>query len=271
MRRTAPLAAAALTFFAGCHADAPPPRAGASPSPAATMTPVRTSAEDLALAAAEAEPADVLTGTVLETMDAGGYTYLHLDTARGPVWAAVDQTKVQKGAGTSVLVSVTMDGFESRTLGRRFDQIAFGTLQGTRAAPAHGTPDAAPHGSPHGRPHAAASVQTDAGPIKVTRAGAPEGRTVAEVFAQRAELDGKTVAVRGRVVKFLPGILGRNWLHVQDGSGSAERRDHDLTVTTSDMASVGDVVLVRGTARKDLDFGSGYAYGILVEQASLSR
>jgi hypothetical protein len=271
MRRTAPLVATALTLIAGCRTDAPQPRAAASPSAAAATTSGRPSAEDRVLAAAELEPAEVLTGKVLETMDAGGYTYLHLDTARGPVWAAVDQAKVRTGAGMSVLVSVRMEGFESRALGRRFDQIAFGTLHGTNTAPDHGAADASPHGSPHGAPHPPASAQRDAGPIKVARAGAPEGRTVAEVFAQRAELDGRTVAVRGKVVKFLPGILGRNWLHIQDGTGSAGRRDHDLTVTTSDMASVGDVVIARGTARKDLDFGSGYAYGVLVEQARLSR
>jgi hypothetical protein len=65
--------------------------------------------------------------------------------------------------------------------------------------------------------------------------------------------------------------MGRNWLHLRDGTGSSANKDHDLTVTTSETAAVGDVVLVRGTVRKDLDFGAGYAYAVLVEEAKLSR
>jgi hypothetical protein len=244
----------------------------ATPAPSTAPVALATaSPEDRAVTAAEA-PA-VLAGRVLETMDAGGYTYLRLETASGPEWAAVQQASVAKGSRVRVAPSVAMEGFESRTLGRRFDRIVFGTLEGPSAAagaapakvpPAMEAALAAQHAS-------AASGPADVGPIRVSKAPAPDGRTVAEVFAERAALDAKPVAVRGKVVKFLPGIMGRNWLHLRDGSGSPEKKDHDLTVTTSETAAVGDVVLVRGTVRKDLDFGSGYAYAVLVEEAKLSR
>jgi hypothetical protein len=118
---------------------------------------------------------------------------------------------------------------------------------------------------------AAAAGPAEVGPIQLARAPSPEGRTIAEVFAGRAALEARSVAVRGKVVKFSPGIMGRNWLHLRDGSGSAERRDHDLTVTTDDASAVGAVVLVRGIVRKDRDFGAGYTYPVIVEEAKLSK
>jgi hypothetical protein len=118
---------------------------------------------------------------------------------------------------------------------------------------------------------AAATGPAEVGPIKLARAPSPDGKTIAEVFADRAGLEATPVAVRGKVVKFSPGIMGRNWLHLRDGTGSPERKDHDLTVTTDDTAAVGDVVLVRGIVRKDRDFGAGYTYLVIVEEAKLSR
>jgi hypothetical protein len=105
----------------------------------------------------------------------------------------------------------------------------------------------------------------------VLKATGPQGRTVAEVIGQRAQLAGKTVAVRGKVVKFSPGIMDRNWLHVRDGSGSTASKNDDLLVTTQQTVAVGDLVLVRGTVRTDQDFGAGYTYDVLVENATLDK
>jgi hypothetical protein len=277
MRPILPLLIAAAAVPLACRARAPE-TAPSPASPAAAAAALATpSPEDRAVAAAEAHTPEVLDGTVLEVKDAGGYTYLHVQSDRGPAWAAVDKATVKKGARVRVVASVVMDGFESRTLGRRFDRIVFGSLEDGGPAPATAPADAAAKVPPAmaaalAAQHASAVAgPADVGPIQVGRAAAPDGRTVAEVFAQRAALDTKPVAVRGKVVKFLPGIMGRNWIHLRDGSGSAERKDHDLTVTTSETAAVGDIVLVRGTVRKDLDFGAGYAYAVLVEGAKLSK
>jgi hypothetical protein len=111
----------------------------------------------------------------------------------------------------------------------------------------------------------------DETPIKVEKASGSEGKTVAELFAQRAALKGKTVAVRGKVVKFLPEIMGKNWVHIRDGSGSAKGKDNDLTVTTKEKVAVGDVVVVRGTLQSDKDIGAGYEFPAIIEDAKLSK
>ena len=95
------------------------------------------------------------------------------------------------------------------------------------------------------------------------------GLSIADVWAKSEALSGKTVVVRGTVVKYNAAIMGVNWLHLQDGSGSADDKTNDLTMTTSDNAKVGDVVTVTGTLATKKDFGAGYAYDAIIEKATL--
>jgi hypothetical protein len=228
-----------------------------------------------------------LTGTVLETMNAAGYTYMKLKTADGETWAAVNESKVEKGATVTIASPMPMDGFESKTLNRKFDHIVFGTLAGApgeAAAPAAmggATSSAMPAGTGGAPPAVPASVAAQhaaaaSGPevtekITVAKAEGADGRTVAEVFTQRAALKGKTVAIRGKVVKFNAGIMGKNWIHLRDGSGTPAGKDNDVTVTTSDTVAKGEVVLVKGTVALDRDFGAGYTYTVIVEDGKVTK
>ena len=90
-----------------------------------------------------------------------------------------------------------------------------------------------------------------------------------KVWIDTAELDGSEITVRGRVVKYNGGILGTNWIHLQDGTGSAADGSHDLTVTTLGTAAVGDVVTATGTLVTNQDFGAGYTYAVLLKDAVL--
>ena len=81
------------------------------------------------------------------------------------------------------------------------------------------------------------------------------------------EEKGKIVRVRGKVVKFIPRIMGRNWIHIQDGTG--KQGSDDLNVTSTDTAKPGDVVLVSGKIAYNKDFGAGYLYPVIIEDASV--
>jgi hypothetical protein len=96
---------------------------------------------------------------------------------------------------------------------------------------------------------------------------APNGQTVAEIHANKTKLAGKPIALRGRVVKYNAQIMGKNWLHVRDGSGT--EGTNDLTITTAATVKVGDLVLVTGTLAADRNFGSGYKYALIVEDAKV--
>lgn len=107
--------------------------------------------------------------------------------------------------------------------------------------------------------------------IRVEKAVGPESHNVAELYSLKDGLSGKVVTVRGQVVKVSLGIMGKNWLHIQDGSGDAAKGDYDLTVTTATEAVVGDTVLVKGTFVTNKDFGHGYLYDIIIEDAEVQR
>ena len=94
---------------------------------------------------------------------------------------------------------------------------------------------------------------------------------MAEVYAQKAQLSDKPVTIRGKVVKYNAGIMGKNWLHLRDGSGTAANGSNDILVTTKDTAALGDVVNARGTVRTDVNVGPGYAYAVLIEDAAMRK
>lgn len=103
---------------------------------------------------------------------------------------------------------------------------------------------------------------------KVERSRATNGHSVAEVFTRRATLAGKKVRVRGTIVKLNEGILGKTYLHLQDGSGDPERGNHDLTVTTTDRFELGETVELEGVLSVDQDVGAGYQYEALLGEAT---
>jgi len=208
--------------------------------------------------AADTSPSAAISGKVLEVLEVDSFTYLRLKTKDGEMWAAVKKTPMKVGADVTIDDPTVMTNFESKTLKKTFDRLVFGSI--ARGA----TTDMA-------GAHAGIAKPADVGPIKVAKAPGPDARTVAEINARRAELKGKPVVVRGKVVKFTAGVMGKNWVHLRDGSGSAADGSDDLLVTTLDETKIGDVVLAKGIVQTDRDFGSGYSYKVLVEEAALQK
>jgi len=263
MRRLSAVLFVAVAL-AGCKKSEPP----AIAPPAAAPNAVET--------AQAAPPSASLKGKVLERLDAPPYSYLRIQSGKEEVWAAVPKAEVSKGAEVTVLNAMPMADFESKSLKRKFAVVYFGTLEGSSpaAAAAPGTPPPGMENSPAGmaQQHAkAAQGPANVGDVKVPKATGADARTVSEVYAQKGALKEKTVTIRGKVVKFNPGIMGKNWVHLQDGSGKADKQDNDITVTTQDMTTVGDTIVVKGTVRVDKDFGAGYAYPVIIEEATLGK
>jgi hypothetical protein len=213
--------------------------------------------------AAAPPPVGTLRGEVLETRNVDGYTYLRLKTTGGETWAAVPSTNAKPGAQVTIGNTMVMENFESKTLKKKFDKIVFGQIVDPAGGPAGGSA-AAPTASPH-----AASPMAQ--PIMVAKATGPDARTVAEVVTGKAKLKDKSVLVRGQVVKVNAGIMGKNWLHLRDGSGSAADGSNDILVTTKDTAALGDIVSIKGTVRTDVNLGSGYTYAVLIEDAAVRK
>jgi hypothetical protein len=202
-----------------------------------------------------------LSGKVLESMDSGGYTYVNIENAGRQTWVAVPRTKVTVGQDISFQPGAVMTNFQSKTLNRTFKTIVFsGGVIGRHETESVGTP------ANHTPPKVPADMT-----IKVEKAPGPDAYTVAELYEKRSSLDKKSVVVRGKVVKFSANIMGKNWIHIQDGSGDPLKGTNDILVTSHDTAKAGDIVTAKGTLYKDKDFGSGYKYSVIVEEAGIKK
>jgi hypothetical protein len=237
-------------------------------------------AAETAPAPGASDPASALNGKVVETMNAASYTYVQLDNGRTKIWAAAPQFSVKVGDRVALGDAMPMTQYYSKTLQRTFDVIYFSSnLRVNGDAPRGAIPAGSAAGAgistasgelPKGHPAIPNTSATRSAPVAFDLANIKRiegGQTVVEILTGREKFVGKSIAVRGRVVKFNGGILGKNWLHVRDGSGG--EGTNDLTVTTDAVARVGDIVLVTGMLASDRDFGSGYKYALIVENAKI--
>ncbi len=224
------------------------------------------SASDAApVAQAPAADPNTWQGKVVETMNSGGYTYVLLDTGKDKIWAAGPEAEVAVGQEVVMDKGMAMSQFHAKTLDRTFEVIYFvGAITDAKSAEAAAT--SSPHGTIGGMGDARNVVEkTDVKDV----AKAAGGFTVEEIFTQGAALSGQTVKVRGQVVKFTPNIMGTNWVHIQDGTGSGPTAD--LTVTTNDEVAAGDLVVVEGALTINKDFGAGYKYDAIIEGATVTK
>lgn len=250
------------------------------------------------MGAPPAQQASPVKGKVLETMDAAGYTYLNVKTDAGQKWVAVNQTPVEVGEEVTFMDGMVMQNFFSKTLDRTFPEVIFsggligkGTTSpaGTGASPFAQPPVAPPAGT--GAESFSQALTSESGnvvatatgmitgsqkaivpvaEVKVEKAPGENSYTVEEIFSKSSELNGKTVTVRGKVMKVSPNIMGRNWIHLQDGTGNPESNTHDLVVTTSqEPAADWDIITIEGVLAADKDFGSGYSYAAIIEEANI--
>jgi hypothetical protein len=204
---------------------------------------------------------NLMRGKVLETMNSGGYTYARIQGDDGEFWAAAPATELTVGVDVEMQPNMLMPDFESKTLGRTFDEIWFvSSYMKPGELPADEVQQEL------SRAHSGVSTGDPLGdPISVQPAAG--GITVADIHALGDGANGHDVLLRGKVVKANFGILGTNWYHIQDGTGEAGT--NDLTITSSAKVSVGDVVLVTGKLATDRDFGAGYTYKLIVEDAEV--
>ena len=215
-------------------------------------------------------------GKVVETMDAGGYTYVLVDTGTNKNWAAAMQFAVKPGDAVTVPGSMPMTDFHSQTLNRDFPVIYFTgsiTVNGSKPGAAKLPADHATFGGAAGSdlPVGHPAIAANPAQPKIEVSGvkpAPGGKTVAEIYAASDKLAGQSVKIRGKVVKYNAGIMGKNWVHIQDGTGSPG--SNDLLITTTDATKRGDMVLVEGKVGVNKDFGANYKYAVLVEEAKVT-
>ena len=207
------------------------------------------------------------TGTVVETMDSGGYTYVRLEENNR--WVASRTFTVSIGDNVTYADAAEMGDFHSRSLDRTFENILF-----TQSLAVVKPFDA----QAHANAAASATMSDQLGIAKSTASAAPEageitpmegGKTIAAIRTEYQQLNGQQVAVRAKVMKVSKNILGKNWITLQDGTGTAP--ENKLLATSAELAEIGDVVTAKGVVKTDVDLGSGYKYKVVLEEATFSR
>ncbi len=199
-------------------------------------------------------------GVVTEVIHTTMYTYLHVEEKSADKWLALPKMEASAGETYYYTDGMEMKNFESRELGRTFETVYFlETISKTphpetskeMAYPASGT----------GKPKAEKKA--------ITVEPAAGGISISTLYQNKSSYANQKVKIRGEVVKFNSAIMGKNWVHIQDGSEFEGK--FDLTATTDTEVSVGDVVTLEGVILLDKDFGYGYSYEILMEDASVSK
>lgn len=196
---------------------------------------------------------------VIDIAQASSYTYIQVKEEGVEYWIAGNKREVKTGDMLYFADALKMDKFPSKELKRTFDSIYF--IQNLSDQPI---------GDKKAKFFDDLQAKKKEAPEKKDiRVEKPEGGiTVADLFENHAKYAGKTVKVRGVVTKFSAMIMDRNWVHIQDGTDFSG--NFDLAVTTQDMVKEGSTVTFTGTVSVNKDFGAGYFYKVIIEQAASS-
>ncbi|NWF89659.1 MAG: hypothetical protein HXY50_09380 [Ignavibacteriaceae bacterium] len=190
---------------------------------------------------------------VIEAIDASNYSIINVEENDKQFWIAVTKMDVKEGDVLYFSKSMEMKNFKSESLNRTFESILF--------------VDDAKKDLTGGNTMQMHPVPTTTREEQVAVQKVKGGKTIAEIFGAMTQLSGKTVKVRGKVMKFNQGIMGTNWIHIQDGT--TYQNDFDLLVTSDTPVQVGQIIVAEGKLSTNKDFGAGYAYKALIEGAKI--
>lgn len=197
--------------------------------------------------------------TVKEILNTEKYSYLLVEENENEFWVAISKRDVKAGGIYQYKGGLLKKNFFSREFNRVFETVYLVSNIWEKT-------DRPGSGSDMNPAHANIRSGQSLPDLEVGKITPTAGAiSLAELFANKASYNGKSVKITGKCVKINPMIMGRNWLHLQDGSG----QELDLTVTTSQLVRLGDIVSVKGTIILDKDFGAGYRYDILMEEATV--
>jgi hypothetical protein len=211
-----------------------------------------------------------VSGRVVQTIDSGGYSYVLLKKKDdSKIWVAAPAMKVSVGEQVTFEGGMEMINFPSSTLKRTFDKVIFsnGIVKDAKTKDVKDK-DAKKDARSPGSMGAAVAVTDEK--IKVKKATGTNAYSIAEIFKKKDKLNKKPVTVNGKVVKVSSGIMNRNWIHIQDGTGNHATANNDLVVTSDAIPLVGDTITVQGTLFTNKDFGGGYKYNVIIEKAKIT-
>jgi len=202
-------------------------------------------------------PEGVRKVTVEEVIQASSYTYCRATEDGEGLWIATSKADIKEGGIYYFKGEMEMNNFQSKELNKTFESILF--VQEISDQPISKTEPIMPQGQIMQKP----SITKH----EITLDKTEEDITVAKLYSDRESYKEKVIKIKGQVVKFSPNIMNKNWIHIQDGT--EDNGNYDLTVTTLEEVKVGDNVVFEGKIALNRDFGAGYSYEVIMEDAKL--
>mgnify|MGYP000953369699 FL=1 len=197
---------------------------------------------------------------VKEVQQTTVYTYLYVEENGKEYWLAINKQEAKPGDTYYFESSYEMNNFESKELKRTFESLLL--VDNIRT-----TPETATAMPPHGMGmKSSGSVTPVDYEIEVINHEAGE-LPIGDLYKDPSAFEGKKVKVRGKVVKYNGEIMDRNWIHIQDGTSANNK--FDLTITSLDQVNVGEIAAFEGVITLNKDFGAGYKYEVIMEEAKL--
>ncbi len=204
---------------------------------------------------------------VVEVIQSNSYTYLKVKENFGERWVAVSKQEINPGDVYYYNDALQMTNFRSKDLDRTFDVIYFvSQISKTPFSEINKMPMAG--NKMGGMPQHSGKVPTKQ-KSSISLEKTANELTLATVFGNPEKYAAEEFEIRGVVVKVNREVMGRNWIHIQDGT--SYNGTYDLTVTTQELAEVNDVVTFKGKLTLKKDFGAGYYYELIMENAALTN
>ena len=192
---------------------------------------------------------------VKEFIQTSAYTYILVEENNKEFWLAVSKIEPVVGETYYYKEALEMVDFQSKELDRVFKSVFF--VQHISKEPGSKQQVALDQYKHKRSTKSAANI--DIKPVE-------GGVSIAHLFEHGEQYADKTVLVRGEIVKINKAIMEKNWVHLQDGSSFEGKNDLTLT-TTQDNFKIGETVTFKGKVAVKKDFGSGYSYELIVEEA----
>lgn len=231
---------------------------------AASLAAILHASAGYAAAPAKEQAKDpVHAGVVAFSKTAGGYTYIKIGEAGKEQWLAALPMEVLVGDKIEYAGGDVMKDFKSKAMNQTFPAIRF-------VSRIHVVRKDMPKDDVHKRVNVAtANVAATTAPKPGEIAVAQGGKTVAELFNERAQLAGKKVMLRAKVMKISRNILGKNWITLSDGTGKAPT--DAIVAVSKESPAVGEIVACSGNLKVDVNLGAGYQYKALIEEAQFTK
>ncbi|MGB5530060.1 MAG: hypothetical protein WBQ32_08820 [Ignavibacteriaceae bacterium] len=192
---------------------------------------------------------------VVEKIPSTNYLYLQVSENKETFWIAVPAMEIETGETIYFSKYMVMSDFKSENIERTFETILF--VEDARKST---TPDEMK------------KIHSGVTPVEkqnIKIEPLADGKTIQQIYEDRTSLNGEMVMTKGKVVKFNKQIMKRNWIHIQDGTG--DENSFDLVVTTNDEVMVGDIITAAGKLAVDKDFGAGYFFSVIIEDAKIEK